>query len=338
MSGIYTGNTSDLRRASLYSTTLKEVLIDNTLMGQKFVEWMSPGEFPDGDTFYMPSVGELDAYDYSELEPIQYQALDTGVYSFTINEYKQSGTFITKKAKQDSFWLSRVEGQFVPMQSRAIMRVLEADIFKEGQPKTGGDANYQTAGAANNYNGLAHRWTGSDTINSGVRVLAPEDFARAHLTLTKANVPMRNLTAIVPPEMAYVMNTQPNLINFSQPHPQYESIIGSGIASDMKFVKNIFGFDVYMSNYLPKCGLDQSGTSETLGGVASGANAKACLFFSADSSVLPFIGAWRQMPEVDIEYNKDLQRDEYLTTCRYGLKVQRPENFISVLVGTGVVG
>lgn len=337
MSGIYTGNTSDLRRASLYSTNLKEVLYDETQFGQKFVEWMSPGEFPDGDTFYMPSVGELDAFDYTENEPIQYQALDTGMFSFSINEYKQAGTFITKKAKQDSFWLKRVEGQFVPMQSRAIMRVLERDIFKEGQPKTGGDGNYQTAGATNTYNGLAHRWVGADVINTSTRVLAVEDFARAHLTLTKANVPTRNLVAVVPPEMAYVMNTQPNLINFSQPHPQYESIIGSGIASDMKFVKNIFGFDVYMSNYLPLCGTDQTGNSETISGVASGANAKACLFFSADSSVLPYIGAWRQAPEVDIEYNKDLQRDEYLTTCRYGLKCQRPENLISVLVGTNVV-
>lgn len=337
MSGIQTGNTSDLRRASLYSTSLKKVLYDDTMIGQRFVEWMSPGEFPDGDTFYIPSVGELDAYDYTENEPIQYQALDTGMYPFTINEYKQSGIFITKKAKQDSFWLSRVESQFVPMQSRAIMRVLEADIFKEGQPKTGGDGNYQTVANANTIMGQAHRWVASDTINSGVRCLAPEDFARAHLALTKANVPLRNLTAIVPPEMAYVMNTQANLINFSQPHPQWESIISSGISSDMKFVKNLFGFDVYMSNYLPLCGADQTGVSETIGGIASGTNAKACVFFSAEASVLPYIGAWRQSPEVDIEYNKDLQRDEYLTTCRYGLKCQRPENLVSVLVGTSVV-
>ena len=64
----------------------------------------------------------------------------------------------------------------------------------------------------------------------------------------------------------------------------------------------------------------------------------ANLFFSADQSILPFIGAWRQMPTVDSEYNKDEQREEYVTTARYGVKLYRPENFVTVLTDTvGVV-
>jgi len=31
------------------------------------------------------------------------------------------------------------------------------------------------------------------------------------------------------------------------------------------------------------------------------------------------------------EYNKDLQREEYVTTCRYGFKLYRPENLVTVL-------
>ena len=99
----------------------------------------------------------------------------------------------------------------------------------------------------------------------------------------------------------------------------------------MRFVKNIFGFDVYTSNRLPLCGQNQSGTAETISTVASGTDAVCNLFFSASSDVLPFVGAWRQMPKVDGEYNKDLQRDEYVTTARYGVKIFRPENFITVL-------
>ena len=48
------------------------------------------------------------------------------------------------------------------------------------------------------------------------------------------------------------------------------------------------------------------------------------------SGVLPFVGAWRQMPTVESEYNKDRQREEYLTTARYGLKLFRPENLVVV--------
>ena len=55
------------------------------------------------------------------------------------------------------------------------------------------------------------------------------------------------------------------------------------------------------------------------------------MFFSADQTVLPFVGAWRQMPKVDTEYNKDYQRTEFVTTARYGLKLFRPENLATVL-------
>ena len=102
-------------------------------------------------------------------------------------------------------------------------------------------------------------------------------------------------------------------------------------------MKNIYGFDVYTSNYLAKCGANQSGAAETIDSVDSGADARANLFFSASQDVLPFVGAWRQMPRVESERNKDFQRDEYLTTARYGLKLYRPENFITVLSAQGVV-
>jgi hypothetical protein len=65
---------------------------------------------------------------------------------------------------------------------------------------------------------------------------------------------------------------------------------------------------------------------------------KANIFMSAASGdLLPFMGAMRQMPKVDGEYNKDRQREEYVTTARYGLKVYRPENLVCVLTDTDQV-
>jgi hypothetical protein len=60
------------------------------------------------------------------------------------------------------------------------------------------------------------------------------------------------------------------------------------------------------------------------------------LFFSAASTAAPFVGAWRQMPEVDYEYSKDQQRHEYVTTARYGVKLYRPENMVRVITKTNV--
>lgn len=328
MAGMYTGNMELLTRQEIWSDMLKETLLDQSLMGQKYVDWI---DFPDGETLTIPSFGELDAYDYTENTPVQYQALDTGEFQFSITEYKGSGTYITKKARQDSKYAARIEAQFVPMETRAIMKQLERDIFKEGQPRTGNPAGYQTAGGDNAINGYRHRWVGSDTVNSQ-RVLSVEDFALAGLSLRQANVPETNLVAVVPPAQATVLETHPNFINFSNNH-QWEGVVKTGLVTGMRFVKNIYGFDVYTSNYLPYCGADQSGASETIDSVASGANAKTALFFSATAGLMPYIGAWRQMPEVDAEYNKDYQREEYVTTARYGVKIQRPENLVSVLVG-----
>jgi hypothetical protein len=65
-------------------------------------------------------------------------------------------------------------------------------------------------------------------------------------------------------------------------------------------------------------------------------NGVANYFFSAAPDVLPFVGAIRQAPKVDSEYNKDLQREEYVTTCRYDFKLFRPENLVTVLSATTV--
>jgi hypothetical protein len=141
--------------------------------------------------------------------------------------------------------------------------------------------------------------------------------------LKKANVPGSSLVAIVDPSVEYAINTITNIVNMSN-NPKWEGIIEQGIGSDMTFVKNIFGFDVYVSNYLPTA-------NETIGGLTTAAG-KANIFFSAASpEILPFMGAMRQMPKVDGDYNMHKQREEYVTTARYGLKVYRPENLVCVL-------
>lgn len=316
---ITSANTSALRRANLWSSQLKDVLQDE-LTAQAWVRWLT--DFPDGDTFNIPSIGELSVRNYSENTPIVYDALDTGNFTFTITEYVSSATYITKKAMQDMFYMNELVSSFVPKQARAIAEKLETDIFALA---AAGASGGQTGSSLNSINGAAHRFVGTGSSEA----MAVADFARARHSLKKANVPDQNLIAIVDPSVEYTLNTLANLTNVSN-NPMWEGIITSGIASGRKFVKNIYGFDVYTSNYLPKS------QNETIGGLTTGAGV-ANIFFSATSDLVPFVGAWRQMPEVDTEYNKDFQREEYLTTARYGLKVFRPENLVVVLTDTDVV-
>ena len=312
---IDTGNSGHLIRSEVWSSQLKEVLEDE-LQGQGYVNWMN--EFPDGTTFNIPSIGQAQTDDYSENDSIQYRALDTGNFQFTVNKYKSSGHYITNKAKQDMYYMNQLVSSFVPKQARAIMETLETDIMALSAS--------QTASSSNSINGASHRFVGTGTNE----VITVADFAKARFSLKKANVPDRNLIAIVDPSVEFEMNTITNITNVSN-NPRWEGIITSGIASGMSFLANIYGFDVYTSNYLADANeqIDSAGATTAAG--------KANMFFSADSSVLPFVGAWRQMPQVDSEYNKDYQREEYVTTARYGVALYRPENLVCVLTDTDQV-
>jgi hypothetical protein len=203
---------------------------------------------------------------------------------------------------------------------------METDIMAVGNAG-------QTASNLNVINGADHRWVGSGTNE----VISVTDFAKAKYALQKANVPMVNLVAIVDPSVEYTLGTLSQLTGMND-NPRWEGIVNTGMSTGMKFIKNIYGFDVYTSNYLPLCGASQSGASETISTVASGANAVCNLFFSAASDVRPWVGAWRQMPKVESEYNKDFQREEHVTTARYGLKIFRPENLVTVLSNPAAVG
>jgi len=332
MAGMNTANTTALLRSSVWSSQLKDVLLDN-LMAQGYVNWLQ--DFPDGTTLNIPSIGQLDANDYVEDQAVEYSALDTGNFQFTINNYVSSATYITNKAKQDGFYMSQLISQFVPKQARAIAERVEKDILVEGQPKTGNPAGYQVAGSQNTINGAAHRFVGSNTVSSK-QTIGPQDFAHALYSLKKANVPQTNLVAFVDPSVEYVLNTLTNLTNV-QNNPMWGGIIADGIGNGMRFVKNIYGFDVYTSNRLPLSGTAQTGTVETINSVASTGSSVCNLFFSAERDILPWVGAWRQEPNVDGEYNKDFQREEYVTTARYGLKIYRPENLVTVLSDPAVV-
>lgn len=316
-----------LIRSELWSNLLRDRTEDET-MAKRYVQWVT-NEFPDGNKLTMPVIGDLDVNDYAEDEAVKYMPLDSGEFNFEITEYKSSATYITEKARQDGYYMSQLESSFVPKMNRAIMNDMEAFIMRQGQPVTGGKAHAQTVSDLNKINGAAHRWVGSDTLSSR-RVLGLTDFAKANLSFNKINVPQNNRIAIVDSSTAYVLETATNLTNVSD-NPHYEGIITTGLSDGKKFVKNIFGFDVYTSEFLPLCGADGSGAAETINSVATQTDAICNIFFSATADMLPWVGAWRQQPKVDGEWNKDFQRQEYVTTARYGAAPQNEENFITIL-------
>jgi hypothetical protein len=323
MSGNTTGNMEHLIRAELWSSTLKDILTDE-MMAQRFVDTLTG--FPDGDTFTIPSIGQLTVSDYTEDTAITYTPMDTGEFQFVIDQYLQSGTSITKKAMQDAFYSQQMISRFVPKMERAIMTHFENTTF--AAPEVGVAENSREL-----INNIPHRWAAGGTGAS----VAVDDFIKARYALKKLNVPDTNLIAVVDPSVEETMNSLSNLTDMSY-NPRWEGIVTSGIATGMKFIRNIYGFDVYTSNYLKDI---TDSALPTAGGSNvdfSSDNGKCNLFFSASPEVLPFVGAWRQQPEVDYEYNKDFQRHEYAMTARYGVRLYWPENMVRVVSKEAVFG
>jgi hypothetical protein len=301
-------NAEQLIRSEVWSADLKAIL-EEELFVQQWVRWIT--DFPDGNQFTVPSVGAASVQDVVENEDIKFESLDTGEFNFSINEYIGSAHYITDKAKQDAFYVAQLLSEFIPKQRQAIMEHVETKILNLHTS--------QTSGNLNNINGAAHRFVGGGTNE----VIQVEDFAKAKFALKKANVPMTNLTAIVGPATAYTLDTLTNITNVSN-NPNWEGIIETGLSTGMRFVKNIYGFDVYESNMI------STGNAETIDSVTT-TTAEANLFFSADSGVVPFMGAWRQMPEVEFDRNVSKKRDEYSTTARYDVALFREENLVTVL-------
>lgn len=316
MAGFTTANDEHLIRSNLWSTQLKETLKED-LLAQQYVRML--GEFTDGDTLNIPSIGDMETQDYQEDEAVKYTAMDQGNFTFTIDQYKSSATYITEKQKQDTFYMNELVSSFVPKQGRAIMEAMETKILEVGP-------DGQTASGLNTINGGNHRFVGGGT-NETIEV---QDFARARYALRKANVPMTNLIAIVDPSVEYELSTSTNLVNVSN-NPHWEGIVRDGMSTGMRFSMNVFGFDVYVSDFL------KSGIAETVDSKTTTAGVANLFFSVAAPDILPIVGHVRQEPKVDSEYNKDRQRDEYVTTCRYGYKLWRPENLVVVLTDTDQV-
>ena len=311
-----TSNTSFLQRAQVYSSELKDILREE-MMAQRYVRMLDG--FPDGNTFNIPSIGQAQVDNYTEDSAVTYRPLDTGNFTFTVDKYLSSATYMTKKAEQDTFYSSELMSRFVPEQERAIMEHFETTTL--AAPESGVSAN-----SAEAINSISMR-VGSTGTGA---VVSLKEFAYARYALKKQNVPDSNLVAIVDPSVEYTLNTLSNVINVSN-NPRFEGLVRDGIATGMRFVANVYGFDVYCSNFLPTATDNALPDLTASNQDYSSTNGVVNLFFSADQSVNPFVGAFRQQPQVDYDYNKDHQRHEFVTTARYGVKLYRPENMVRVV-------
>ena len=319
--GNSTSNTTAIIRASVYSETILDEIISGLYLPEGLHRDVS--DFKDGDTLYIPTFGEVVLRDIVEDTDIPVDSVDTGQITLSISEYVGAGNYLTDKIKQDAYLLAEFEGSLVPKHLRAIRQRYETDLLAT--------VNDQTAADPNDINGYAHRFSANGTNG----VLTIEDLIYAKLALDKAEVPDEGRIAIVDPLVEGTLNSLTNIVNVSN-NPMFEGMINTGFAKQMRFLKNIMGFDIYTSNRLPQVNseaLDTTGiTVPAPSGNTTITSGVVNMFMcAADDLVTPFMGAWRQMPRTEGDRNVRKQRDEFYTTARWGFGLQRPQSIIGVV-------
>lgn len=319
LNGINTQSNSAAIRAIIYSGVLREVL-QPELIAMKYVDVIN--SFPDGDKWQDVEMGAATVTDYAEGEEIDFKGIEIGTREFEINNYVNSGHYVTAKFAQDSYLASQIMAKIPALEARAISADLEQKIL--------GLANKQTLNDSNTLNGMAHRFV-AGTLADGWGVLTPEDFAYASVALKKVNY-IGPKIAIIPAYQEYQIVSNPRIKASLQYNPTFEGIVRDGAMSGMRFAFNIYGWDVYTSEYLPvSSGETNLKDREGAQSFSALTNCGVAVLFTNIADRRPFRMAWRQMPKFEGQWNMNKQREEYVTTARYGVGMGDTANLVVIV-------
>ena len=316
-----TSNTSAFVEAQQYSQFILENLHDYLLPEGM---WRDVTDFGSGTTLNIKTVGTVTLQDAAEDTPLNYSPIDTGTLQLTITDYVGDAWKVSDDLREDGSQVDTLMAMRAMESTRALGENHETKFLNVANAA-------QTAAGLNLVNGRPHRWVGS--ANSNARTITLQDFISMKLAFDKANVPAAGRIAIVDPVVEATLNSLSNLVSVSN-NPMFEGIVTEGFARDHKFVRNIFGFDVYTSNFLPSLtateAIDASGyglTSETAA-IGDKANVFMCV---ADDSCKPVMHAWRRAPKTEGWRDNEERADKYQVTSRFGFGAQRVDTLGVIL-------
>lgn len=293
-------NSTAFIEAEQYSAFILRNLHDGLLPGAFY---RNVSDFGSGTTLHIKTVGTVTIQDGAEEVPFDYTPIESGEVTLTITDYTGDAWYVTDELREDGAQIEALLSARATESTRAIQETFESRFLKKCNSS-------QTNANANVVNGFAHRIASAATNN----VATLDAFIAMKLAFDKANVPVGGRIAIVDPIVAATLD---GLFSIGRDvTPFAERILEQGFARDHTFLMNLYGWDIITSNRLPT-GSFSDGTTTVANGVAN-------IFMSvADDNTKPIMAAWRRMPKTESERNKDLRRDEFVTSCRWGFGTQR---------------
>lgn len=309
MSGTNTPvNTPNIVRQLLYAGELQKRIRDR-LMGRPMFNDRT-AQLSDGDELKITQIGQRLLKDHTDGSPIDFSKIDTARITLEVKEAYEDGFAVTDDLKEDSHQFADFWATNVMESGLAFERQLETDVLAT--------CNQQTPNDPNLINGQAHRFVAS---GAGATITI-NDFNRMKLAFDKARVPYANRVAIIDPTVEYQLNQlieQTAVTDGSTFNYDFEGLVQEGFGQELNIVRNILGWNVILSDHLPK------GLAETINGTPV-TNGVANVFMSmASADLMPFMGVIRRMPDPEFFRNTNLRRDEWTATSRWGFSIQRPE-------------
>ena len=320
-----TSNTTAFVEATQYSQFILDNLHDYLLPEGLYRD---VSDFGSGTTLNIKTVGTVTIQDAAEDTPLNFNPIDTGNITLTITDYIGDAWKVSDDLREDGAQIDSLMSMRAMESTRALGENHESRFLAVANAA-------QTAANVNLVNGRPHRWIGG---GSGVttRVMSMSDLIAMKLAFDKANVPAAGRIAIVDPIVEATLNSLTNIVNVSN-NPMFEGIITEGFAKDHKFVRNIFGFDIWTSNFLPlKTATEALNASSynlanTTAAIGDVANLFMCV---SDDSTKPIMHAWRRYVRLEGWIDNEERAEKYQVTSRFGLGAQRVDTLGTILTTT----
>ena len=309
-----TGNTTAFIEAQQYSKFILENLPDVQLP-EGF--YRNVTDFGSGTTLNIKTVGSTTIQDVAEGEPMTFNAISTGTVTLAITDYIGDAWFISDELREDGAQIETLSAMRAMEATRALADNIETKFLAAANAA-------QTSANVNLVNGRPHRWVAGGASGT-TRIMTMSDFIAMKLAFDKANVSQAGRVAIVDPIVEATINGLTNLVNVSN-NPMFEGIITTGFAKDHKFVKNVFGWDIWTSNKLPVKtateALDASSynLANDTAEVGDVANIFMCV---ADDNSRPIMKAVRRAPKTEGWRDYENREDKFQLSARFGYGAQR---------------
>lgn len=312
-----TQNSQALIEQEIISNFIQTSLRDG-LLGEQFHYDLT--EFSHGNSITIPSIGEVTIQEASEDTPLVYTPLETG--SITLRGFTQKGDawYITDDLREDAMTSPNLLDALIAQRSyetsRAIKVAYETDFFNTvGQFYV----DNPQGNVVNGYNHLINAVGAGGAFNY-------RDLIALKLAFDKANVPAEGRILFVPPEVEASFLGQMVLVPDANSYTLER--LKDGFTAGMRYIHSWLGFELIVTNRLPTITIEIAGADVT--GVLCVA---MCV---ADDNTKPVASVWRRQPKTEYERNKDMRRDEWVTTCRYMFGIKRYDTLGGILVAPDV--